>query len=607
MARKYLITLPLVLASTLCLPISAMADWPVAIIDNLAAHPAQASIRIDPLENDIGEKLEVTAVNAWSENGAQISITEDYLTYIPPKKHTGEDGFWYVIKDSQGRTNSVRIVVDVKTPNTALPTPQEDLAKTSKNLPVRINVLKNDLFSTTSIPKQPALGGMISRFDQWSKNGGRIEKIIAYPGASESLKYHLYYTPKAGFTGTDTFSYSVKDFESDLAGTVEQSTQVTIEVSESKPIQAAYPSAKPDTVSANCTESAVCAGSMNFVLRNDTGENLLLKLGSTWSKRGGRAYVSLTESTGIARINYIAPIPKLVEKAAKEGIYEDKVYYLIEDQYGRQNWSELTIDLTDKSKAPTNPTNPVAADDFDTTAKNTTVITDVLFNDRFLDGASLSQVSQGTLGGEVIIIEGKVSYTPADDFIGTDAFTYTISDGIETSTATVTVTVTDVTGSLYLNIENISVTVGPTTTGSFNNTYNNGNTIDKAINAPSADTEEVHNQASHIWFTAASDDDGLELLFDFRKPYNLSTLHFWNYTGESYDVDNIDFTFFDKDYIQVGKLSIQPSLGISGDSGIAAENINLSVPPNVQFVKAFLTGTSGEVDFQNIGFTAETF
>jgi len=157
---------------------------------------------------------------------------------------------------------------------------------------------------------------------------------------------------------------------------------------------------------------------------------------------------------------------------------------------------------------------------------------------------------------------------------------------------------------VYLNNNNISVSVGSgTSPGSFNNTFNNGNTIDKVIDAPSADAEEFHNQTTHIWFTADLIGGGLELLFDFGQSYDISTLHFWNYTGEGFDVDNIDFTFFDQNNSQIGSLSVQPTLGTS--PGILSEDINLAAPLNVQFVTAFLTGSNRQVDFQNIGFTAE--
>ena len=158
--------------------------------------------------------------------------------------------------------------------------------------------------------------------------------------------------------------------------------------------------------------------------------------------------------------------------------------------------------------------------------------------------------------------------------------------------------------SVYLNKDNITVAVGAgTSPGSFNNTFNGGATIEKVIDAPSADAEEFHTQATHIWFTADAIGGGLELKFDFGTEYDINTLHFWNYTSESFDVDNVAFSFFNGGNALVGSLAVAPALGSSG--GIEAQDILLAAPLNVRFVTAFLTGSNREVDFQNIGFTAE--
>lgn len=159
--------------------------------------------------------------------------------------------------------------------------------------------------------------------------------------------------------------------------------------------------------------------------------------------------------------------------------------------------------------------------------------------------------------------------------------------------------------SVYLNKDNISVTVGAgTSPGSFNNTFANGATIEKVIDAPSAAAAEFHNQQTHIWFTANAVGGGLELLFDLGRSYDIKTLHFWNYDGEAFDVDNVAFSFFGSTNAWVGALSIQPALGSS--PAIFAQDIELEAPLNVRYVSAFLTGSNRQVDFQNIGFTAVT-
>lgn len=157
--------------------------------------------------------------------------------------------------------------------------------------------------------------------------------------------------------------------------------------------------------------------------------------------------------------------------------------------------------------------------------------------------------------------------------------------------------------SVYLNRDNITVEVGAgTSPGTFNNTFANGATIEKVIDAPSAIAAEFHDQQTHIWFTADSVGGGLELLFDLQGAYDISTLHFWNYDGESYDVDQVDFSFYDATNQLVGALSVQPALGSS--PAIYAQDIPLAAPLRVSYVTAFLTGSNRQVDFQNIGFTA---
>ena len=157
---------------------------------------------------------------------------------------------------------------------------------------------------------------------------------------------------------------------------------------------------------------------------------------------------------------------------------------------------------------------------------------------------------------------------------------------------------------IYLNESNISVAIGAgTSAGTFNNTFSGGSTINKVIDAPTAASEEFHNQTTHIWFTASALGGGLQLLFDFGLGYDINTLHFWNYTSEDFDVDDITFTFFNPANAQVGTQSLMPALGSA--PGILAQDIALPAPLNVQFVTVFLSGSNRQVDFQNIGFTAE--
>ncbi|MFV9635791.1 Ig-like domain-containing protein [Mycobacterium neumannii] len=90
---------------------------------------------------------------------------------------------------------------------------------------------------------------------------------------------------------------------------------------------------------------------------------------------------------------------------------------------------------------------PIAIDDAVAVGEDSgpTVI-DVLGNDTDVDDDELTVAAVGAAGnGTVSLVGGVVTYTPEDDFDGTDSFTYTVTDGNGgTATATVTVTVNPV-------------------------------------------------------------------------------------------------------------------------------------------------------------------
>jgi hypothetical protein len=87
---------------------------------------------------------------------------------------------------------------------------------------------------------------------------------------------------------------------------------------------------------------------------------------------------------------------------------------------------------------------PVAGNDSASTTKNTAVTIQVLANDADAEGDALAVISTTppTKGGTVTILSGgtSVRFTPKSNFVGTDTFTYTASDG-QGGTATATVSV----------------------------------------------------------------------------------------------------------------------------------------------------------------------
>jgi hypothetical protein len=124
--------------------------------------------------------------------------------------------------------------------------------------------------------------------------------------------------------------------------------------------------------------------------------------------------------------------------------------YTVSDGKGGTATQIITLDIT-----PVNDP-PIANNDTASTQSNQPVSINILANDSDIDSNSISLVSFDTISsqnGKIIreengtpdnLTDDKLLYTPAVGFSGTDSFSYTISDGTETSTATVSITVNSV-------------------------------------------------------------------------------------------------------------------------------------------------------------------
>ncbi|HCG8566156.1 TPA: tandem-95 repeat protein, partial [Vibrio parahaemolyticus] len=98
---------------------------------------------------------------------------------------------------------------------------------------------------------------------------------------------------------------------------------------------------------------------------------------------------------------------------------------------------------------------PVAKDDIATTQEDTAVTIDVLPNDSDVDGDKLS-IQSATVPeaqGKVEIVDGKLVFTPAENFNGDAEIIYTVTDGQLADEAKVTVTVNPVNNAPTIKVE----------------------------------------------------------------------------------------------------------------------------------------------------------
>lgn len=177
-------------------------------------------------------------------------------------------------------------------------------------------------------------------------------------------------------------------------------------------------------------------GAYTFYVNADSGA--LLRIHDATVIDADYGYASGTEATGSINL--------------KAGIHPYRLYYA--RQTGGTpllalGWSSTSIV---KQAVPATaffrdgvgaPIAPIVEDDSAQTSQGTVVTIDVLAND--LDDGLPSALSIQSVGtpkhGTATIVSGKIVYTPAADFLGSDAFAYTATDGAESGVSHVTVKV----------------------------------------------------------------------------------------------------------------------------------------------------------------------
>ena len=239
------------------------------------------------------------------------------------------------------------------------------------------------------------------------RKGGRFESL--------PVETMFFYTPKAGFVGTDTFTYTVSD------GTATSQATVTVTVK---------PSVPPPTAVADSFTVVEDAAAADFaVLTNDTPS----QTGETLSITAATATIgTVTVTSDGQKINY-------KPKANYNGT--EVVTYKLKGSLGGTTTGTVTFTITAVNDAPVS-----VADTFNPLSTDATTTLSVLQNDSDPDTAdvlTITSVTQPASGsGTVAISTDKKSliYTPASaNFEGTASFTYTIGDGSTlTSTSNVT-------------------------------------------------------------------------------------------------------------------------------------------------------------------------
>lgn len=117
----------------------------------------------------------------------------------------------------------------------------------------------------------------------------------------------------------------------------------------------------------------------------------------------------------------------------------------------------------------------------------------------------------------------------------------------------------------------------------------------KMINKSTALEFDRHFNSTHVYH----DGGDIVARIDLNAVYNLSQLHFWNYTEEAYDADTVTIDFYDIDDQVISQKIFSPQLGFEN---ILAEDLSISVN-GVSYLRLTLSGSNSQTEFMNIGFT----
>ncbi|NJK39212.1 MAG: tandem-95 repeat protein [Oscillatoriales cyanobacterium RM2_1_1] len=375
---------------------------PPVALDESAITPIDVPVFVNILERDFDPEDQPIALSRITQeptngsviinnNGTPTDQTDDFVIYTPNAGFTGTDDFTYEIVDPDGLTDTAVVTITVRPPSPLV----DDFSSTPINTPRDIDVLSNDPDSPTG----PF--GLVSTTD--GSNGTVAINNNGTPG--DPTDDFVTYTPDPGFTGQDNFTYTAVDPSGNPFV-----ANVIVNVSDTVPLAA------PDrNITAPSTPVTIDA------LGNDSDPNdSPLEIVDFTNPTSGTAVIddngTPTDPTDDQFI--YTPNPGFVGT--------DTFTYTIQNATGQQSLTTVNVTIV----SPNNP--PVANDNSAITLLNTPVTVDALSNDSDPDGDPLSITEfdlTSNRGGTVALDNNRFVYTPPRGFVGSDSFTYTITDG----------------------------------------------------------------------------------------------------------------------------------------------------------------------------------
>ncbi len=179
--------------ATVTITINPVNDPPTANDDNATTNE-DTSVNISVLPNDAdvdGDTVIFSALMSSPGNGAAVVEADNTITYTPSLNFNGTDSFTYQIGDGNGGFDTATVTITVNPVNDP-PIANNDSFSMTRNTVLSDNVKGND----TDIE-----GHAISLLAVDTSNG---VLVLNHDGS-------FTYTPSTDFTGTDSFTYVLRD------------------------------------------------------------------------------------------------------------------------------------------------------------------------------------------------------------------------------------------------------------------------------------------------------------------------------------------------------------------------------------------------------------
>ncbi|MCK9689636.1 Ig-like domain-containing protein [Scleromatobacter humisilvae] len=337
-----------------------------------------------------GDANTFTLGSTHPTHGSVVVNADGSYTYTPSNGYTGTDSFSYIVTDHSGATSTATVTLTV----TPLPiTAKNDSASGQEN-----GTIAGSLAGDAT-----AIAGDANTFTLGGTHPAHGSVVVNADGSYT-------YTPTTGYSGTDSFSYVVTDHSG-------QTSTATVSLT----VNPLGYSASPDAKSGN--ENSPISGSLSSDVTQIPGDPSTFSLGATHPAHGtvvvnADGSYTYTPTTGYSGT--------------------DSFTYVATNASGQVAGATLTLTV--------NPLPITATGEAKSVVENGAITGSVASDASTVAGDANTFTLGGTHpahGSVVVNTDGSYTYTPSTGYIGTDSFSYVVTDHSgATSTATVTLTVT---------------------------------------------------------------------------------------------------------------------------------------------------------------------